>query len=132
MTETDERLRAITLLQQKANSLEAEIAERKVAEEALRLSEMRYRRLFEAARDGVLILDPETQKILDANAFMEDLPGYSRTEIIGKELFEIGMLKDRFASQAMFQVATIPPSRPRPPVREFSSYSYDLPHFLVW
>ncbi|HVB22010.1 MAG TPA: histidine kinase dimerization/phospho-acceptor domain-containing protein [Ktedonobacteraceae bacterium] len=64
---------------------------------------MRYRRLFEAARDGVLILDPETQKILDANPFMEDLPGYSRTEIIGKELFEIGMIQDRSASQAMFR-----------------------------
>jgi PAS domain S-box-containing protein len=103
LTEPVDRLRAITLLQQKANSLEAEIAERKVAEKALRLSEMRYRRLFEAARDGVLILDPETQKILDANPFMEVLLGYSRTEIVGKELFEIGMLKDRSASQALFQ-----------------------------
>src|SRR5207248_836225 len=44
----EERLRAITLLQQKAASLEAEIAERKKAEERLRISENHYRRLFEA------------------------------------------------------------------------------------
>ena len=103
LTSPDERLRAITLLQQKANSLEAEIAERKVAEKALRLSEIRYRRLFEAARDGVLILDPETRKILDANPFMEDLLGYPREELIGKELFEIGLLKDMSANQAMLR-----------------------------
>ncbi len=103
LTDSRERLHAITLLQQKANSLEVEIAERKVAEEALRLSEMRYRRLFEAARDGVLILDPTTQKILDANPFMEVLLGYAREEIIGKELFEIGLLKDKATSQTMFQ-----------------------------
>jgi PAS domain S-box-containing protein len=103
LTSPDERLRAITLLQQKANSLEAEIAERKVVEKALRLSEIRYRRLFEAARDGVLILDPETRKILDANPFMEDLLGYPREELIGKELFEIGFLKDKPATQAMFR-----------------------------
>jgi PAS domain S-box-containing protein len=110
LTDTRERLRAITLLQQKANSLEAEIAERKVAEESLRLSEMRYRRLFEAARDGVLILDPTTQKILDANPFMEALLGYSREEIIGKELFEVRLLKDKSTSQAMLQELQARPS----------------------
>jgi PAS domain S-box-containing protein len=103
LSSPDERLRAITLLQQKANSLEAEIAERKVVEKALRLSEIRYRRLFEAARDGVLILDPETRKILDANPFMEDLLSYPREELIGKELFEIGFLKDKPAAEAMFR-----------------------------
>ena len=110
LTDPHERLRAITLLQQKANSLEAEIAERKVAEESLRLSEIRYRRLFEAARDGVLILDPTTQKILDANPFMEILLGYSREEIIGKELFEIGLLKDKSTSQTMLQELQAQPS----------------------
>lgn len=38
---SEERLRAITLLQQKANSLEAEVAERKAAEERLREMERR-------------------------------------------------------------------------------------------
>jgi PAS domain-containing protein len=44
----------------------------------LRRSEIRYRRLFEAARDGILILDIETRKITDANPFMVELLGYSR------------------------------------------------------
>ena len=99
----DERLRAVTLLQQKAESLHAEIMERKQAEKALRISETRYRRLFEAARDGVLILDPRTRKILDANPFMEELLGYPREELFGKELFEIGLHKDEQANQDAFR-----------------------------
>jgi len=43
------------------------IKERVLSEEALRDSEARYRRLFEAARDGILILDAETGSITDVN-----------------------------------------------------------------
>ena len=83
-------------------SLIIDITERKRAEELVRLSEVRFRRLFETAQDGVLLLDPGTCKITDANPFMTKLLGYSRDELIGKELFEIGLLKDRIASQEMF------------------------------
>jgi two-component system CheB/CheR fusion protein len=69
----------------------------------LRRSELRYRRLFEAAKDGVLIVDPATRKILDANPFMIELLGYSREELLGKELFEVGLLKDEAASRAAFR-----------------------------
>lgn len=69
----------------------------------MRRSELRYRRLFEAARDGVLILDPDTRKIVDANPFISELLGYTREELRGKELYEIGLLKDRAASEAAFQ-----------------------------
>lgn len=69
----------------------------------MRWSELRYRRLFEAAHDGVLILNPATRAILDANPFILDLLGYSREEVIGKELFEIGLLKDRGIYDAAFQ-----------------------------
>ena len=47
-----------------------DVTERKRHEEKLLVSEVRYRRLFEAAQDGVLILDPGTRKIIDANPFM--------------------------------------------------------------
>jgi len=47
----------------------------------LRTSEIRYRRLFEAARDGILILDPATRKITDANPFMSELLGYPHDEL---------------------------------------------------
>ena len=70
---------------------------------ATRASEIRYRRLFEAARDGILILDPITRKITDANPFMSELLGYPHDELLGKELWEIGLLKDEAASQAAFQ-----------------------------
>jgi PAS domain S-box-containing protein len=69
---------------------------------ALRLSEIRYRRLFEAARDGVLLVDPATAKIVDANPFMVELLGYTHDEFVGKELWEIGLLKDEKVSREMF------------------------------
>ncbi len=66
-------------------------------------SELRYRRLFEAARDGILILDPATRQIIDVNPFMEELLGYTREEFLGKELYEIGLLRDEAATRAAFR-----------------------------
>jgi PAS domain S-box-containing protein len=72
-------------------------------EDKVRVSEIHYRRLFEAAHDGVLFLDPGTRKITDANPFMTKLLGYPQDQLVGKELFEIGLLKDETASQEMFE-----------------------------
>ena len=80
-----------------------DISARLKTEEKIRVSEIRYRRLFEAAHDGVLLLDPGTRKITDANPFMAKLLGYPRDQLVGKELFEIGLLKDESASQEMFR-----------------------------
>lgn len=80
-----------------------DITDRKTAELDLRTSETRYRRLFEAAHDGVLIVDPATYKIIDANPFMTTLLGHPRDALIGRELFEIGFLADAQASRIMFQ-----------------------------
>ena len=79
-----------------------DITERKEVEDRIRSSEVRYRRLFEAAHDGILILDPGRRTITDANPFMTTLLGYTRAELLGKELWEIGLLKDEGASQAAF------------------------------
>jgi PAS domain S-box-containing protein len=73
------------------------------AENRMRVSEIRYRRLFEAAQDGVLLVDPSTCKITDANPFMTKLLDYSHDQLVGRELFEIGLLKDEVASQDMIQ-----------------------------
>jgi PAS domain S-box-containing protein len=78
-------------------------SDRRESQSALRTSEIRYRRLFEAARDGILILDPNSRKITDANPFMSELLGYPRGELLGKELWEIGLLKDEAASRAAFR-----------------------------
>jgi two-component system cell cycle sensor histidine kinase/response regulator CckA len=67
------------------------------------LSELRYRRLFEAAQDGILIVDPETHRIVDANPFLEELLGYTHEEFIGKELYEIGLFTDEASSKAAFR-----------------------------
>ena len=65
-------------------------------------SEIRRRRLFGSARDGILLLDPITRKITDANPFMVELLGYSRDELRGKELWEIGLFKNKDESQIRF------------------------------
>jgi len=78
-----------------------DVTERKQHEDQVLVSEIRYRRLFEAAHDGILILDPATRKIVDANPYMTEMLGYPPDQLIGKELFEIGLLKDEAASQEM-------------------------------
>ena len=80
-----------------------DVTESRLHEAALRTSEIRYRRLFEAAHDGILILDPETRKIVDANPFMTTLIGYPYEQLIGLELFEIGFLADAQESRDMFE-----------------------------
>jgi len=72
-------------------------------DQELRDSEARYRRLFETAQDGILILDAETGRITDVNPFLEKLLDYSREEFLGKELWEIGLFKDIEASKAALQ-----------------------------
>lgn len=74
-------------------------------DESLNVSEIRYRRLFETAKDGILILDVKTSKITDANPFIGKLLNFSRAELIGKELWEIGFFKDKDANkQAMTEL----------------------------
>src|SRR5688572_21593376 len=72
---------------------------------ALEASEARYRRLFETAQDAILILDAEgtTGKIMDANPFVIDLLGYSLDELIGRELWEIGLFSDKKESKAAME-----------------------------
>lgn len=81
--------------------LEAALASR--PEEVLKVSEVRYRRLFETAKDGILILDADTGRITDANPFLQDLLGYSRAELLGRTLWEIGPFKDIAANRAAFR-----------------------------
>jgi two-component system cell cycle sensor histidine kinase/response regulator CckA len=79
-----------------------DVTDRNRIEADLRASEVRYRRLFEAARDGILILDAVTGEILDVNPFMIELLGYSHQEFLGKHLWEIGLFRDRADSEKSF------------------------------
>jgi len=67
---------------------------------ALRNTEIRYRRLFETAKDGILILDTDTGRITDSNPFMSELLGYSHEQFSGKELWEFGLFSDKAANEA--------------------------------
>jgi len=78
------------------------LSQGKSAEKRIMASETRYRRLFEAAQDGILILDAYSGKIIDANLFLKALLGYTKEEIIGKQLWKIGVFKDIAASKAEF------------------------------
>jgi PAS domain S-box-containing protein len=69
---------------------------------ALAVSEIRYRKLFEKARDGILILSFETGKILDVNPYLIEMLGYSHAEFLGKYLWEVSPFKDTFLNQESF------------------------------
>ena len=77
----------------------SDLTDRKRIRDALKISEIRYRRLFETAKDGILILDADTGQITDANPFLMDMLGYSHAELLGKMLWEIGPFRDIAASR---------------------------------
>jgi len=68
----------------------------------LRMSEVRYRRLFEAAQDGILLLNANTAQIDDVNPFMIQMLGYTHEEFLGKKLWEIGAFKDTALNKEAF------------------------------
>jgi diguanylate cyclase (GGDEF)-like protein/PAS domain S-box-containing protein len=70
---------------------------------AVKASETRYRRLFESAKDGILILDADSGVIIDANPYLEVLLDYSHNELVGKKLWELGLFRDIAASRESFQ-----------------------------
>jgi PAS domain S-box-containing protein len=79
-----------------------DITERKKVEENLQVSETRYRRLFESAKDGIMILDAETGIIVDVNPFLIEMMGYSHEPVKGKVIWELGFFKDVAASKEKF------------------------------
>jgi len=95
--DNDELNRRIVILE--ATSLE----NARTRVEALLDSEKRYRRLFESSRDGILILDAETGKVVDANPFLLQLLGYSYDAVYGKYIWELGVFKDIAASKDAFK-----------------------------
>jgi PAS domain S-box-containing protein len=72
-------------------------------EASIRASELSYRRVFEAARDGILILDAATGRIEDVNTFLVELLGFSHSEMIGKTVGELSPLKDIESNMVMLQ-----------------------------
>lgn len=75
----------------------------KNTESILIASEMRYRRLFESAKDGILILDAKTGKIIDVNPFLLEMMGYAKSEFLGFRLWEIESFGELVASEEAFR-----------------------------
>lgn len=77
--------------------------ERQRVEEELKVSETRYRRLFETAQDGILILDANTGQVIDVNPFLTAMLGYPKDDFLGKNLWELGAFKDIEASKTAYR-----------------------------
>lgn len=79
-----------------------DITERRRTETAFAASELRYRRLFESAKDGILILDAETGMVVDVNPFLITTLGFSHEEFLSKAIWELGFFKDIWANAEKF------------------------------
>jgi two-component system CheB/CheR fusion protein len=82
-----------------AKKLEIEVGK---ANEKLAVSETRYRNIFEMAKDGIILLEAETGKIVDVNPFLIELLGYSKEQFVEKSIWQIGFLKDIVANKDKF------------------------------
>jgi two-component system CheB/CheR fusion protein len=80
-----------------------EIELKETNEKLQKSKETRYRKLFETAKDGILILDAKTGQITDVNPFLEKLLGYSREQFIEKAIWDIGLFKDMVANVDKFK-----------------------------
>ena len=79
-----------------------DISERKLAQEALRRSEQRYRRIVETAREGVWLHDLEGRTTF-VNARMAEMLGYSVGELEGRPLIDFVVPELRAAFQVYLE-----------------------------
>jgi len=89
--------------QLRTKQAELRTAQAEAQSEAIRASELSYRRLFEAAKDGILILDVDTGRISDVNPFLIELLGSSHSEMVGTPIWELGPFRDIVSNKAKFE-----------------------------
>ena len=103
-TNTEHQLRLENMELSRRIALQEEMELKKEeAWKSLQDSEKRYRRLFESAKDGILILDADTGKVVDVNPFLVRLLGYPYDTLRGKYIWDIGVFNDIAASKEAFQ-----------------------------
>lgn len=90
-------------LKRRIARLEESLLEKERTTGALEDSEKRYRRLFESAKDGILILDADTGRVVDVNPFLLQLLGYTYDALYGQYIWELGVFKDIAASKDAFK-----------------------------
>lgn len=98
-------MRVHNLLEVRLLHLEAKLRKEQAesSEQKIRASELSYRRLFEAAQDGILILDVDTGRVNDVNPFLLKLLGFSHSEMVGKSVGELSPFKDIVSNKAKFE-----------------------------
>jgi PAS domain S-box-containing protein len=79
-----------------------DVTHHKQSEQAIQISELRYRKLFEKARDGILILDFDTGKILDVNPYLIEILGYSHSEFLNRYVWEVSPFRDTALNKDAF------------------------------
>jgi PAS domain S-box-containing protein len=79
-----------------------DITDRKLSSEKIRSAETRSHQIFESSKEGILILDAITGQITDANPFLIEMIGFNYQELVGKELWEIGVFKNIATSKEAF------------------------------
>jgi len=85
-----------------------QIRQTRPAQKTSQRSELCYRRLFETFQEGIVLLDATTEKITEANPFLTNLLGYENNEMIGKELWQLGIFKNAVETQkALTELQTI-------------------------
>lgn len=71
-----------------------DISEKKIFSEQFSITESRFRKLFESANVGILVLDALSGEVLDVNAHSVVMFGYPLTEVLGKKVWELEAVKD--------------------------------------
>ncbi len=80
-----------------------DITKMKRAETDWANSEKRYRRLFEAAQDGILILDADTGAVVDVNPFLVKMLGFTYVQLLGKTIWELEFMEDFIDNKEKFE-----------------------------
>jgi diguanylate cyclase (GGDEF)-like protein/PAS domain S-box-containing protein len=83
--------------------LDGAATERNRSARALRASELRYRRVFETAPFGIVVLDAETGVVTDVNRYVCDLLGHPATEIVGQPLWNAAGFRTAAQSKHRFR-----------------------------
>jgi len=76
-----------------------DVTERRLAEEALKASEEKYRTIFRAVNDGIVVIDPERGDFLEVNQRYLEMAGYDRKEAATLSLEKVCSTDSPFTAQ---------------------------------
>jgi diguanylate cyclase (GGDEF)-like protein/PAS domain S-box-containing protein len=99
----DELTTEVAALRAQVAELERNATVYKSTDKVLRENELRYRRLFETARDGIVLLSGDSGRIIDISPSFISLSGYGTDDLMGKPFWEIRPLAETDAGLVMFK-----------------------------